>query len=207
MARNPDKRKQPETPETPAEPETRETGREQPAPPAPEEIAEETPEPNPTPETDLQAERDSLLARLQRVTADYMNYQKRVQKDTESARQFANESLMKALLDVLDDMERGLEAARANHPADDPLLVGMQMIHDKAMQVLGKFGLEPIEAEGRPFDPERHQAMMQEPTDEVPPMTVLREVQKGYQLKGRTLRPSGVVVSKTPESPETEETE
>ena len=146
----------------------------------------------------LRAERDDLLGRLQRVSADYLNYQKRVQRDISHGREFANEDLMKALLGVLDDMERALKAARADHSADDALLKGMQLVHDKAVETLGKFGLAAIEAVGLPFDPELHAAMMQEPSAEHPPRTVLKELQKGYQLKGRTLRPSAVVVSADP---------
>jgi molecular chaperone GrpE len=153
-------------------------------------------------EADVARERDELLGRLQRLGADFQNYQKRVQKDIAHARQFANEALIRSLLGVLDDMERALEAARANHARDDPLLTGMQMVHDKALRALGEFGLEPIEAEGRPFDPEHHAAMLQEPTREHPPQTVLREVQRGYTLKGRTLRPAGVVVSAEPAGPD-----
>jgi molecular chaperone GrpE len=153
----------------------------------------------------VRAERDDLRERLQRVSADYLNYKKRAQRDAEQARQFANEDLMKALLSVLDDMERALDAARADHSEDDPLLKGMQIVHDNALQTLGRFGLETIEAEGTPFDPDRHAAMMQEPSDEHPPQTVLRELQRGYQLHGRTIRPAAVVVSAPPEEePEAE---
>jgi len=155
--------------------------------------------------TALRAERDDLLARLQRVSADYMNYQKRVQRDTSMAREFANEELMKSLLGVLDDMERGLQAARENHDEDDALLRGMQLVHDKAMEALGKFGLRVIEAVGKTFNPEKHSAMMHEPSTEHPPMTVIREMQKGYELKGRTIRPSAVVVAKAPEPPQQQE--
>ena len=151
-----------------------------------------------SPET-LQLERDDLLARLQRLSADYLNYQKRVQRDIAEAREFANEELIKSLLGVLDDMERALDAARANHAEDDPLLEGMQLVHDKAFETLGKFGLSAIEAAGRPFDPEKHSAMMQQASDEHPPQTVLQELQKGYLLKGRTIRPARVVVSVLPE--------
>ena len=97
-----------------------------------------------------------------------------------------------------------MEAARKTHDEDDPLLQGMQLVHDKALETLGKFGLERIEAEGRPFDPDEHSAMMQEPSVEHPPQTVLRELQKGYRLKGRTLRPSSVTVSKAPDSEDQE---
>ena len=147
----------------------------------------------------LQRERDDLLTRLQRVSADYVNYQKRVQRDIAQAHQFANEELIKALLSVLDDMERALAAARENHDTDDPLLEGMQLVHDKALGILSKFGLQRIEAQGQPFDPDLHSAMMQEPSAEVPPQTVVRELQTGYQLKGRTIRPSAVVVSQAPD--------
>lgn len=146
----------------------------------------------------LQQERDDLLARLQRLGADYQNYQKRVRRDIEQARQFANEELIKSLLSILDDMERALQAARENHEEDDPLLKGMEMVHDKAVTTLAGFGLETIEPEGQPFDPERHSAMMQQPSAEHPPHTVLQVLQKGYALKGRTLRPAAVVVSTEP---------
>ncbi len=142
---------------------------------------------------------ENLLERLQRVSADYLNYQKRAQRDIEQARIFANEQLIKELLPVLDDMERALNAARENHGEDNPLYTGMQMVHDKAMETLGRFGLAVIKAEGDAFDPERHSAMMQQESAEVAPNTVLKEVLRGYTLKGRTIRPCGVIVSRAPE--------
>lgn len=144
------------------------------------------------------AERDDLLARLQRVSADYMNYQKRAHRDTTEACDYGNAELIKGMLPVLDDMERAMEAARKNHDEKDPLMVGMQLVHDKALEVMGRFGLTVIKAQGEPFDPQMHQALMQEASDQVPPQTVLRELQKGYALKGRVARPAAVVVSKGP---------
>jgi len=91
---------------------------------------------------DLQAQRDDLMARLQRVSADYLNYQKRVQRDISEARDFANADLIGELLAMLDDMERALQAARANHGEDDPLLTGMQLVYDKALDVLARHGLD-----------------------------------------------------------------
>jgi molecular chaperone GrpE len=152
----------------------------------------------------LRRERDDLMGRLQRLAADYQNYQKRSAKEQQQARQFANEGLMKELLGVLDDMERALEAARENHPPEDPLLVGTEMVHGKFLAALKHCGLEPIDAEGQPFDPQRHSAMMQEPTDQAEPMTVLRVLQRGYELKGRTLRPAAVVVAQAPSDEATE---
>ncbi len=161
--------------------------------------------PVPDERDDLQAERDDLFARLQRLGADYQNYQKRVQRDIAQAREFANDQLIKSLLGVLDDMERALQVARDNHGEDDPLYKGMQMAHDKALETLGGFGLSGIEATGKPFDPERHSAMMQQPSSEHPPQTVLQELQKGYQLKGRTIRPAAVIVSTEPKEDEAED--
>jgi molecular chaperone GrpE len=149
-------------------------------------------------ETTLQADRDDLFARLQRTAADYANYQKRVQREMVETRDFANTKLITQLLSVLDDMERAMAAAEESKP-DDPLLVGMQIVHDKALEVLGGFGLEIIEAHGQPFDPESHSAMLQQPSDDHPPHTILQVLQRGYKLKGRTIRPTAVVVSTDPE--------
>jgi molecular chaperone GrpE len=172
---------------------------EPPAPPA----EGQAPQAPPVPEAaeSLRAERDDLLARLQRVSADYLNYQKRVQRDVADAREFANADLIKSLLAVLDDMERALEAAKANHGADDPLLVGMHLVYDKARATLGRFGLSAIQALGQPFDPYKHQALHHEPSQAHPPGIVLQELQKGYELKGRVIRPASVVVSGPGEEP------
>jgi len=148
--------------------------------------------------TELERDRNDLLSRLQRLSADYLNYQKRVQRDIDSAREFANEQLIKELLPVLDGMERALEAGRANHAADDPILAGMQLVHDKALATLGGYGLKAIEAKGKPFNPELHQAIMMQPTADQPPQTVLAEALRGYVLRGRTIRPAGVVVAVAP---------
>jgi molecular chaperone GrpE len=162
--------------------------------------AQDASQPRPAPELDaLRKERDDLMDRLKRVSADYVNYQKRVQREVAQAREFANETLVKELLPVLDDMERGLAVARQNHPPDDPLLTGMELAYKKALETLGRYGLTVIQAAGQPFDPEQHAALMQEPSADHPPQTVLKELQKGYQLKGRTIRPAHVVVSKKPD--------
>jgi molecular chaperone GrpE len=147
----------------------------------------------------LQAERDDLMDRLKRVSADYVNYQKRAHRDIVQAREFANEELIKSMLHVLDDMERALEHAKENHAPDDPLLVGMEMVRTKALETMGRYGLSVIEAQGKPFNPEEHAALMQQPSAEHAAGTVLKEVQKGYQLKGRVIRPAQVIVSKEPE--------
>ncbi len=161
-----------------------------PSPPV--ESADETPAEAQVAEApDLSAQRDDLLARLQRLSADYLNYQKRAGREIDEARRFANTELVKDFLAVLDDMERALEHAAE----DDPLTEGMQLVHDKAMEILGRYGLEPVVAEGKPFDPQRHEAVMAEPSEAHETSTVLRELQRGYEFKGRVLRPAKVVVS------------
>ena len=139
-------------------------------------------------------ERDDLLVRLQRLSADYLNYQKRTGREIDDARRFANAELVKDLLAILDDMERALDHAAE----DDPLAEGMKLVHDKALEILGRHGLKPIAAVGEPFDPQRHEAMMTEPADEYDSPAVLRELQRGYEFKGRVLRPARVVISAPP---------
>ncbi len=150
---------------------------------------------------DVAAQRDDLLARLQRVSADYLNYQKRAAREIADAREFANAELVKDLLTVLDDMERAL----AHAAEDDPLSEGMRLVHDKALEILSRYGLEPIAAEGEPFDPQRHEAMMTEPAAGYDSPTVLRELQRGYEFKGRVLRPTRVVISAPPAEDDSDE--
>ena len=157
--------------------------------------AERVDEPEGASEQDGQ---DDLLDRLQRVSADYLNYQKRVAREMGEARQFANAELIRDLLGALDDMERALDAARANHAAADSLLSGMQLVYDKVLEVLGRHGLERIAATDEAFDPNRHEAMMQQPAPELETPTVVEELQGGYELKGRVIRPARVIVGMPP---------
>lgn len=176
------------------------------AAPAAEESPQEAPEAAQADEIEkLRTERDDYLNRLQRVSADYVNYQKRVQRDVEQARAYANEQLIKDLLDVLDNMERALDAGRESHDDADPLVQGMQLVHDSMLNVLTRAGLSRIPTEGQPFDPEKHSALMRQPTDEHPPMTVVKEVIPGWELKGRPIRPAQVVVAMAPEEDSDEE--
>ena len=153
--------------------------------------------------TDITVERDDLLGRLQRVSADYLNYQKRAVREIDEARRFANAEIAKDLLAVLDDMERALDHAAE----DDPLAEGMQLVHDKALEILGRHGLKPIAAVGESFDPQRHEAMMTEPADEYDSPAVLRELQRGYEFRGRVLRPARVVISSPPDEDNSDKSE
>ncbi len=144
----------------------------------------------------LTAERDDLLSRLQRLSAEFLNYQKRAAREVNEAREYANAELIKSFLSVLDDMERAVEVARNNHSTDDPLLKGMLLVHEKALGLLQQHGLSVIEAAGTQFDPSMHSALLEEATDKHPPKTVLKELQRGYRLKSRILRPAAVVLAK-----------
>jgi molecular chaperone GrpE len=142
----------------------------------------------------LTTERDDLLGRLQRVSADYLNYQKRVGREKAEARDFIVADVLAAMFDVMDDLELAVNHARQNHPADDPLLIGTDLVHQKAQGVFKRFGVERIVAEGT-FDPALHEAIVSQPTDEVEPMTILSEVRTGYRMGERVVRPARVIVA------------
>lgn len=146
----------------------------------------------------LRQERDEALARLQRVTADYQNYQKRVIKQQAEARGFAVADVIRTLLPILDDFERSLEAA-AKADSIENVADGLRIVHDHFRQALKGHDLEPIESVGKPFDPALHEAMMEQDAPDVPPRTVVQEYARGYRLCDRVLRPAKVVVSKAAE--------
>lgn len=145
----------------------------------------------------LRRERDEYYQKLLRATADYRNSQRRLESDKHQAVQYANSSLIKELLTVIDNFERGLavDPEKTDVPS---LLSGMQMVHDELLRVLKRANVEEIAPEpGDPFDPELHNALMQQPTDQYDVPTVTQLLQKGYTHHGRTLRPAGVAVSRT----------
>ena len=142
----------------------------------------------------LEAERDSYKERLQRVTADFHNYQKRVRREMEETRKYAAGPVILDLLGVLDDLQRAVAAAEGE--VDDRFLHGFRMIADRFAEVLAKHGVTPVEAEGRPFDPNLHDALMEVEDPERPDMTVVEEFVRGYRLHDRLLRPARVKVSR-----------
>jgi molecular chaperone GrpE len=146
----------------------------------------------------LQEERDRLFEQLARVTADFRNSQKRLEQDKQQAIQFANTSLIKSLLPILDNFERALEVDPAKTDAQT-LLKGMQIVHDQLVRALQGQHVELIAPEpGTPFDPNLHEALMQQPSDKYKEPTVLQLLQKGYGLYDRVLRPAQVTVSRAP---------
>lgn len=144
---------------------------------------------------ELEDELSETQERVLRTAADAENFKKRLQREKEEQTRYANESLMRELLPVIDNLERALEHSEAG--ADQGgLLEGLNMTLKGFLDTLTRFGCTPVEAAGKPFDPNFHEAVSQEESADHEPNTVLRELQKGYMLKERLLRPAMVLVSK-----------
>jgi molecular chaperone GrpE len=140
---------------------------------------------------ELEAARESAIADLQRVAADFDNYRKRTARDQEALVARAHERLVKELLPVLDDLERALTAA-AEHE-EVKLEEGVRLVHRELSHVLQKEGLIAVDTEGK-FDPHEHEALLTQPSD-AEEGAILEVIQKGYRLGDRVLRPARVVVS------------
>ncbi|MFP4477067.1 MAG: nucleotide exchange factor GrpE [Desulfatibacillaceae bacterium] len=144
----------------------------------------------------LETEEESkqLHDRLLRLSAEFDNYKKRSDREAADFRKFANERLVKDLLPVLDNLERAMEATNGE-AASEGLREGVEMTRKELLKILEKNGVTPIDARGQPFDPTFHEAMMQQDHPDHEANTVISEVQKGYLMHGRLLRPSLVIVA------------
>lgn len=145
----------------------------------------------------LQKEKDELFAKLQRVSADYINYQKRVPKQVTDTVAYEKEKLLKSILPILDNFELTLQNAEAAGNIDD-LVKGVKIIYDHLLDILKSHNVEQICAMGEKFDPSQHEAMTQRAEADKEDGLVLEEYQKGYKLNGRIFRPSRVIVNKLP---------
>lgn len=139
----------------------------------------------------LKQDRDNLYDRLLRKQAEFENYKKRIDREKSEFIQFASSELMRELLHTLDSFELALK----NEASDPDTLRGFELIYKQLHDTLARFGLKPIEAKGKKFDPNFHQAVSTQPTDEGEENTVMDEMRKGYTLNGRLLRPAMVSVS------------
>ncbi len=151
------------------------------------------------PETKLQAAEQKSQEnydRLLRLSAEFDNYKKRTSREMRDMVKFANEKFVLELLTVVDNLERAIESAPGNDGEDDPLLQGINLTLNEVLKILERNHVQPVKALGEPFDPNFHQAMMQEACADQPANTVIREMQKGYTLHERLVRPAMVVVSK-----------
>jgi molecular chaperone GrpE len=142
------------------------------------------------------AEAEENYDRLLRVSAEFENYKKRTAREMADFKKFANQSLLRELLPIIDNLELAIKAAaEAPDGKNACLLDGVELTRKEILKVFENFHVEPIDALGKPFDPNFHEAVMREESDEHPENTVVNELQKGYLVHDRLLRPSMVVVA------------
>ncbi|MDR3568251.1 MAG: nucleotide exchange factor GrpE [Syntrophobacteraceae bacterium] len=144
-------------------------------------------------ETELQEARERTL----RLAAELDNTRKRLEREKTEGISYANESIMRQLVDVIDNLERALEHGEKDNENCGSLLDGVRMTLKSFLDVLAKFGAAPFESVGAEFDPNKHEAVVQEQNPDCPDMTVTREFQKGYTLRDRLLRPARVGVARS----------
>ncbi|WP_413911419.1 nucleotide exchange factor GrpE [Desulfobacula sp.] len=148
----------------------------------------------------LAAEKDRVL----RLAAEFENYKKRKQRESDEFKKFANETIFRQLLTIVDNLERAIFSTKENSD-EAGLLEGVKLTYKEILKLFETFNVKPVEAENQMFDPNFHQAITQVETDEFPENSVTAVLQKGYLLHDRLIRPAMVVVSKRVEE-ETKET-
>ena len=141
----------------------------------------------------VRTERDELKEQLLRCRAEFANFQKRAKQQAETDRAYAIGNLARDLLEAIDNLERATAALRTS--ASEGISSGLDMVQKQLLATLAKYGVEPIEALGHLFDPNLHEALMQQPTADQPEGIVVAELSKGYKIHDRVLRPSKVAVS------------
>ena len=156
-----------------------------------EDTSESTSENGVTPEEELQIFQDKYL----RLAAEFENYKRRAQRDQNDSIRFGNESLLKNLLPIIDNLERAIQCAK-DAGTSGPLLEGVELTHKQFLETVGKVGVRQVSTTGNSFDPAIHQAVTQVESENVEPNTVIEEFQKGYLLHDRILRPAMVSVAK-----------
>lgn len=155
----------------------------------------------------VQAERDQYIDKFQRSVAELENFRRRVQREAKLSARYSSLPLIRDLLPALDNVARTIQAAEQTGKVDD-LIQGLQMIVAQVDQVFGSHSAKPIVAVGETFDPNLHEALQQVPTNEHPPMTVIQELERGYIMHERVIRPTKVIVAcALPEETENTESE
>ena len=150
--------------------------------------------------TALQEATDKLQEseeKVLRLAADFENTKKRLERERDTSLKYAEENVLKELLPGIDNIERAMDQAQEANNIES-LLEGVELTRDGLLATLEKFGVTAIKSVGEPFDPNMHEAIAMEETDELEPNFILREFQKGYLYKERLLRPAKVIVSKSP---------
>jgi molecular chaperone GrpE len=135
--------------------------------------------------------------RLLRTTAEFENYKKRMAREMDEFRKYANQSLLRELLSIVDHIELALQAA-GGAGSEKTIADGLGLTLKELMRILEKFNVTPVESTGQPFNPEVHEAILREHSDSLPENAVVREMQKGYMINGRLLRPALVAVAARP---------
>ncbi len=179
---------------------TKEAPKSKEQPTSPEEIPEGATPPEETLEARLEAKKKEAqdnFDRFLRLSAEFENFKKRMEKEKNDAYKFGTENLIKELLPVLDNLERAIDHGEAKGPQG--LLEGVDMTLKGFLTALEKIGVSPVDASGKEFDPNLHEAVMVQEDAHHPAGTVLTQLQKGYTLHSRLIRPAMVVVSKRPE--------
>ena len=138
--------------------------------------------------------------RFLRVSAEFENYKKRAAREMNDFRKFANESFVKAMLPVVDNLDRAIESSSNDDHSNSSVVEGVNMTLKAILKIFEQFGVKPFQSLGKTFDPALHQAVMQEESDDHPEKTILNELEKGYMMHDRLLRPAMVVVSKKTDS-------
>lgn len=144
------------------------------------------------------AERDDYMDKWTRARADLDNYRKRIQKEMDEDRKYAALPLLRSLLPALDGLDLALRSAKKTKNADE-LITGIELVVKQFESALSNAGVQTVNAVGQPFDPNQHEAIQQRPSADHPPMTVLDDLEKGYLLHDRVVRPSKVIVSSAPQ--------
>jgi molecular chaperone GrpE len=145
------------------------------------------------PETEARENYDRYL----RVSAEFDNYKKRAAREKEEFRKYALEAVFRELLTVVDNLERAIHSSESGNGEVSGIVQGVDLTLKELLRIFEKFGVERKDSLEEPFDPTFHQAVMQQEAENVPDNTVISEIQKGYTLNGRLLRPAMVVVSKS----------
>ena len=149
-------------------------------------------ETQPDPLEEVRRERDALQDRLLRTAAEFDNYRKRMDRERRELAEYTGGEAIKDLLPIIDNLERALQAAAQ----DDPLRKGVELIHKQMLEILRRRGVTPIEALGADFDPNVHEAVTQEESAQHREGEVMEELQRGYKVGDRLLRPAMVKVAK-----------
>ena len=147
-----------------------------------------------TADSELQKKYDALNQQYVRLAADFDNYRKRQEHEREELLKFGTDNALKKMIEVLDNFERGQKALE-NVEDCEKVKESFNLVHKQVVDALTKLGLEPIETEGKEFDPNFHDAVMQTPTSEKPEHTIINELQKGYKMGDKVLRPALVNVA------------